>query len=139
MRRIWIPIVILIVLTAGGATVLRLHRVFGNEKRVTYADTRIDDAKPYNPKHITYEVFGPPGTVAEISYFDGNGDPQHAKAVPLPWTLDFPITQTTSAGSVIAQGNTDSIGCRILVDGVVKAEKTTHEVEAFTFCQLKSA
>jgi len=25
------------------------------------------------------------------------------------------------------------------VDGVVKAEKTMHEVEAFTFCQLKSA
>ena len=40
---------------------------------------------------------------------------------------------------VLAQGDSDSIGCRILVDGVVKAEKITHEVNAFTFCLLKAA
>jgi hypothetical protein len=53
--------------------------------------------------------------------------------------LEFPITPATAAASIVAQGDSDSIGCRILVDGVVKAEKTMHEVEAFTFCQLKSA
>ena len=117
----------------------RLHGVFGSEKRVSYSDTRINDTKPFNPKHVTYEVFGPPGTLAEISYFDANGDPQHLSGAHLPWSLEFPITQATSAASIVAQGDSDSIGCRILVDGVVKAEKTTHEVEAFTFCQLKSA
>lgn len=117
----------------------RLHGVFGSEKRVSYADTRIDDAKPFNPKHVLYEVFGPLGSEAEISYFDGNGEPQHIKGVQLPWTLDFAITQATSAASVVAQSDSDSIGCRISVDGVVKSEKTTHQVEAFTFCMLKSA
>ena len=42
-------------------------------------------------------------------------------------------------GSIAAQGNSDSIGCRILVDGVVKDEKVTHEVSAFTSCLLKAA
>ncbi len=116
----------------------RLHGIFGSEKRPSYGDTRIDTT-PSNPKHLRYEVFGPPGTVAEISYFGDNGDPQHVSGASLPWSLEFPITGAASIGSIAAQGDSDSIGCRILVDGVVKAEKVTHEVSAFTSCLLKAA
>ena len=77
--------------------------------------------------------------MAEISYFDVNGEPQHIKGVPLPWSLEFAITAATAIGNVLAQGDTDSIGCRITVDDVVKSEKTAQEVNAFTFCLLKSA
>ena len=42
-------------------------------------------------------------------------------------------------GNIVAQGDSDSIGCRIVVDGEVKAEKITNEVSAFTFCMLKAA
>ena len=117
----------------------RLHGIFGSERRPSYADTKINDAKPFNPKHLTYEVFGPPGTVADISYFDVNGDPQRLDGARLPWSLQFAITAATATGSIVAQGDSASIGCRILVDGVVKAEKTTHEVDAFTSCMLKAA
>ena len=117
----------------------RLHGIFGSEKQLSYSDTRVDDAQPFNPKHLRYEVFGPPGTVADISYFDGNGEPQHLKGAPLPWSLEFAITSATAAGDVIAQGDSDSIGCRIFVDDVVKTEKTTHETNAFAFCLLKAA
>ena len=128
----------LVVIGAAGLTVARLHGIFGSEKRPSYADTRVD-TKPFNPKHVTYEVFGPPGTAAQISYFDGNGDPQQADRAHLPWSLEFPITAATAIGSVVAQGDSDSIGCRIVVDGEVKAEKITHEVSAFTSCLLKAA
>ena len=47
----------------------RLHGIFGSEKRPSYADSKINDAKPFNPKQLTYEVFGPPGTVAEYQLF----------------------------------------------------------------------
>ena len=58
----------------------------------------------------------------------------------LPWSLEFPITTAASIGSIAAQGDTDTIGCRILVDGEVKAEKTVnHEVSSFTSCVLKAA
>ena len=117
----------------------RLHDIFGSEKRPSYANTKINDTKPFNPKHLTYEVFGPPGTVADISYFDVNADPQHVAGAHLPWSLKFAITGASALGSISAQGDSASIGCRIVVDGEVKAEKITHEVSAFTFCLLKAA
>jgi len=134
LRRVWIPLLIVVVIGAGGLTVSRLHGIFGSEKRPTYADSQINDAKPFDPKHLTYEVFGPPGTVARISYFDVNGDPQRLDGARLPWSLQFEFTQAAVVGSVVAQGDSESIGCRIVVDGEVKAEKITHEVSAFTFC-----
>ena len=77
--------------------------------------------------------------MALISYFDDNGAPRNLTGVSLPWSLEFAITAATGIGSVSAQGDTDSIGCRIVVDGVVKAEKITHEVSAFTSCMLKAS
>ena len=120
-------------------TVSRLHGVFGTDKSVSYGDTRNDETKPFNPKHLRYEIFGPPGTLADISYFDSNGDPQSLDGIRLPWSLEFPITAATGVGSIAAQGDSDSIGCRILVDGLVKAEKITDQVSAFTSCLLKAA
>jgi hypothetical protein len=128
-----------VVIVAGGFTVSRLHGIFGSERRTSYADTRIGEGKPFNPKHLTYEVFGSPGTVAKISYFDANGDPQHVDDAPLPWSYDISTTLPAIVGNILAQGDGNSIGCRIVVDGVVKAEKTVHETNAFTFCILKAA
>jgi hypothetical protein len=129
----------LVVIGAAGLTVARLHGIFGAEKRPSYADTKINDTKPFDPKQLTYEVFGPPGTVADISYFDVNGDPQRLDGAHLPWSLKFAITQAAVAGSLVAQGDSDSIGCRIVVDGEIKAERISNEVHAFTFCLLKAA
>lgn len=139
LRRIWIPLVILAVIAAGTFTVTRLDRVFGSEKRPSYADTPVNDIRPFNPKHLTYEVFGPPGTVATISYFDVNADPQRLEGAALPWSLEFETSEATAVGSVVAQGDSDSIGCRIVVDGEVKAQRISNEVNAFTFCLLKNA
>jgi hypothetical protein len=136
LKRIWIPLVIVAVVAAGGLTVSRLHGIFGSEKRQSYADTRINDSKPFNPKHVKYEVFGPPGTVADISYFDVNGEPQHINGMHLPWSFDISTTLPSVVGNVVAQGDSDTLGCRIIVDGAVRVEKITHELNAFTFCVL---
>ncbi len=130
----------MVVIGAGALTVSRLHGIFGSEDSTSYADTtKTDEAKPFNPKHLRYEIFGPPGTVADISYFDADGDPKHVDGASLPWSLELPVTAAASIGSIAAQGDTDSIGCRIVVDGVVKAEKISHEVGAFASCTLKAA
>jgi hypothetical protein len=139
LSRLWIPLVVVAVVAAGGLTVSRLHGIFGSEKSLSYGDTKNDKGKPYNPKRMKYEVFGPPGTAAQVSYFDENGDPQH-QDVTLPWSVDFPISAAAGIGSIAAQADSDTIGCRITVDGVVKAEKTaTHEVSSFVSCLLKAA
>ena len=140
LKRLWIPLVVLAVINAGGFAVSRLHGIFGSDRSIAYGDTRNDAAKPFNPKHLRYEIFGSPGTVAQISYFDGNGDPKFIDGVSLPWSLEFPISTAASVGSIAAQGDRDSIGCRILVDGVVKSEKLTeHEASSFASCILKAA
>lgn len=136
LKHAWIPLVILAVVIAGGITVTRLHGIFGSEKRPSYADTRQQDTKPFNPKHVQYQIFGPPGTTADISYFDVNGEPQHINGIPLPWTYDIATTLPSIVANVVAQGNSDTLGCRILVDGVVKAERISHELNAFTYCVL---
>jgi len=129
---------VLVVIGAGGFTVSRLHGIFGSERRPSYADTQVNDSKPFNPKRLTYEIFGSPGSVATISYFDIDGEPRFVHGASLPWSLQFAITSTT-VGSVVAQSDGDSIGCRILVDDEVKAEKVSTEVNAFTSCLLKAA
>jgi hypothetical protein len=139
LRRLWIPLLIAVVVGGGGLIVARLHGIFGSQKAPTYADSQTGDAKPFDPKHLTYEIFGPPGTVAKISYFDVNADPKRVEGARLPWSLTFAMTEATAVGSVVAQGDSDAIGCRIVVDGVVKAEKITHETSAFTSCALKAS
>lgn len=118
----------------------RLHGIFGSESRPAYVDSSVDESqRTYNPKKLTYEVFGPPGTVASISYFDANAEPQHISGASLPWSLQFPLTEASGLGSLLAQGDSDSIGCRIVIDGEVKAEKISNQVNAFTSCLLKAA
>jgi Mycobacterium membrane protein len=134
---VWIPLVIVAVIGAGGWTVSRLHGAFGSEKHQLYADTRVGGASSFNPKHMTYEVFGPPGTVASISYFDVDAEPRRVEGARVPWSVEFASTEATALAGVAAQGTGDSLGCRILVDGVVKAQKITHEASAFTSCKLK--
>ena len=139
LRRLWIPLVILIVVVAGAFAVTRLHGIFGSEKDLGYGDTKSDESKPFNPKHLRYEIFGAPGTKAQISYFDENGDPQYLDGESLPWSVEFPITTATGVGSIAAQGDSDTIGCRILIDDQVKSEKIVNQVSAFTSCLLKAA
>lgn len=139
LKRMWIPLIVIAVLAAGGLTVSRLHGIFGSEKPVPYGDTKADKGKPYNPKKMKYEVFGPPGTSAQVSYFDENGDPHH-EDVTLPWSTEFPISAAAGIGSIAAQADSDTVSCRITIDGVVKSENTTtHEVSSFTSCLLKAA
>lgn len=137
VRRLWIPLLIMSVIGAGGVTVSRLHGFFGSEQRPLYADSQSNNATRFDPKQLTYEVFGPPGTVATISYFDTDADPQRVTNARLPWSATLATTPQTSVESIAAQGDSDSIGCRIVLDGVVKAERTSHEVGAFVACRLK--
>ena len=41
--------------------------------------------------------------------------------------------------NVGAQGDSDTIECRILVNGVLKAAEISHEANAFAFRMLKAA
>ena len=127
-----------VVVAVAGFTVYRLHGIFASEDVTSTPSGGENEIVPFNPKHVVLEVFGPPGTVATITYLDVNAQPQKAVAVPLPWAYDTTTTQPAVFVNVAAQGDSDSIGCRIKIDDVVKDERTVNTLNAFTYCLDKS-
>jgi hypothetical protein len=139
LRRFWLPLLALAATLIGVFVVSRLHGVFGSDNETTREGSGIlRDAAPFNPKRVIYEVFGPAGAVATINYLDLSANPQSVKQAPLPWSLTLDTNSPATSPILLAQGNAESIGCRITVDGKVKDEKTGYGVDAFTFCQVRS-
>jgi hypothetical protein len=87
---------------------------------------------------VVIEVFGAPGTVATITYLDVDAQPQRVDNATLPWSYDTTTTKPAVFVNVSAQGDTNSIGCRIKIDDAVKDERTVNQLNAFTYCLDKS-
>jgi hypothetical protein len=138
LTRWWMLLVAIVVLAVAGLAVYRLHGVFGSNHNTSTGGALSDEIVPFNPKHIVLEVFGPPGTVATINYLDVNAQPQRADDVILPWSYDITTTQPAAFVNVMAQGNSDSLGCRITIDDVVKDERQVNALNAYTYCLDKS-
>jgi flagellar basal body-associated protein FliL len=139
VKRAWIPLLVVVVVAIAGLCVYRLHGVFGKTELTRPGMGLANDTKPFNPKRVTYEIFGAEGTVATINYLDLTAQPQEVKNTTLPWSLTLTTTAPAASANIVAQGDSDSIGCRITVNDVVKDEKTSNEVNAQTFCLVKSA
>lgn len=137
-RRAWIPLVLLVVLTVSAFGVLRLHRIFGSQDLNANAGAGIEIVQ-FNPKVVTYEVFGPAGTTASINYWDAEANTHQVNAAPLPWSYTISTTLPSVSANIMAQGDGNQIGCRITVDGVVREEKRVDGVNAQTYCLVKSA
>jgi hypothetical protein len=137
MRR-WMFLVAVLVIAIAGFAVYRLNGIFGSKDVTSTPSGAANDIVPFNPKHVVLEVFGPPGTVATITYLDVNAQPQLADHATLPWAYDTTTTQPAVFVNVSAQGDSASIGCRIKIDDVVKDERSVNTLNAFTYCLDKS-
>ena len=138
LLRQWMLLVAVFVIAVAGFAVYRLNGIFGSQDVVSTPSGAANEIVPFNPKRVVMEVFGPPGTVATITYLDVNAQPQRVDAVTLPWAYDTTTTQPAVFVNVSAQGDTHSIGCRIKIDDVVKDERTVTTLNAFTYCLDKS-
>ncbi|MFV8246960.1 MmpS family transport accessory protein [Mycolicibacterium peregrinum] len=134
----WTVLVAIVVLLVAGFVVNRLHGIFASHDVTSTPSGSVNDIVPFNPKHVVIEVFGPPGTVATITYLDVNAQPQRADDVALPWAYDTTTTQPAVFVNVQAQGDSSSIGCRIKIDDVIKDERTVNTLNAYTSCLDKS-
>jgi len=137
LRRTWLPILIVVAVAVGGVAINQLRSVFGSHP-VVVTPRGSDSAADFNPKVVTYEVFGS-GSAAVINYLDLDGKPQRVANAALPWTLRLTTTDPSASPNLLAQGDGHSISCRITVDDVVKDERTAMGVNAETFCLVKSA
>lgn len=136
--RRWMVLVAVVVIAIAGFAVYRLNGIFGSQDVTSTPSGGANEIVPFNPKHVVLEVFGAPGATATITYLDVNAQPQRVDAAPLPWAYDTTTTQPSVFVNVAAQGDTNSIGCRIKIDDAVKDERTANTVNAYTFCLDKS-
>jgi hypothetical protein len=148
LTRFWVVLVIVAVVAISGFCVYRLRGIFGVHGNTFGGGAVSEDIKPFNPKVLTLEVWGPPGSVATVNYLDKDSKPQQALNVPLPWSAVLTTTQPSLPANLVAQGSGAWIACKITLDDndgrgpIVKATNqspTNETVQAFTFCLNKSA
>ena len=138
LSRRWMVLVAIVVVAVAGFAVYRLNGIFGSQDVVSTPNGADNNTEPFNPKHVVMEVFGPPGTTATITYLDVNAQPQRVDNAVLPWAYDTTTTQPAVFVNISAQGDSDSIGCRIKIDDAVKDERTANTLNAYTYCLDKS-
>lgn len=139
LKRAWVPLVVVVAVVLGGVTVDRLRGVFGSEAIFTATGSSAEPLEPSHLKQVAYEVYGRSDTTGSVSYLDKDAQPEQANFTALPWTFTIMTTVPAVMANVVAQGNSDIIGCRITVDGVVKDEQSSAGHHAQTSCLVKAA
>lgn len=137
LKRAWIPLLLIVVLAVSGLVVSRLHKMFASADLNAGAGAGIEIVQ-FNPKILVYDVYGPPGTMAQISYFDADAN-VHLLNASLPWSTTVSTTLPSVSANLMAQSDSDEIGCRVTVNGIVREEKTANGTNAQTYCLVKSA
>ncbi|MDT5124643.1 MAG: hypothetical protein QOG79_3834 [Mycobacterium sp.] len=137
LKKIWIPLVLIVVLAISGLVVSRLHKMFASQDLNANAGAGIEIVQ-FNPKVMVYDVYGPPGSTAQIGYFDPDAN-VHSITATLPWSVTLSTTLPSVSASLVARSDTDQIGCRVTVNGTVREEQSANGVNAQTYCLVKSA
>ena len=139
-KKVWIPLLLVVVIALGSYVVLRVRASFGATANASSHDTNADNTKPFNPKHITYEVTAPSGGRVSVNYLDQDGQPHLVENAPLPWSYTIVTTLPSMSANIVAQGDTGmrNIRCRVIVDGQVRDDRTINEYDPFIYCLVKS-
>ena len=138
LKRWWIPLVLIVVLSVSGLAVTRLHKVFGSQDLNANSGAGIKIVQ-FNPKVVKYEIFGAPGSTANINYWDADANTHQLNNVPLPWSVTLSTTLPTVSANIMAQTDGGHIGCRITVDGELREHQSSDGHNAQTYCLVKSA
>ncbi|OBK59865.1 MmpS family protein [Mycobacterium colombiense] len=134
------PLLLVVVISLGAYAVVRIRDTFGANAAVASGDGNADNTKPFNPKHITYEITGGPGGSVDVNYLDENGQPHLVDSAPLPWSFTVVTTLPSMSANVVAQGSTavDALRCRVIVDGQVRDDRRSDDYQPFIYCLVKS-
>jgi hypothetical protein len=131
------PLLFVVVLSLSSVAISRLHKVFASHDPNANAGMGIEIVQ-FNPKAIGYEAFGPPGTTADINYWDAEANVHQVNDVPLPWAYTVVTVLPAVQANMTVQGSSDQIGCRIKIDDHLLDERRAIGGNAQTFCLVKS-
>jgi hypothetical protein len=135
------PLLLVVVISLGAYAVVRIRDTFGANAAVASADGNADNTKPFNPKHITYEITGTSGESVDVDYLDENGQPHRVDAAPMPWSYTIVTTLPSMSANVVAQDTrtgVDALRCRVIVDGQVRDDRRSDDYQPFIYCLVKS-
>lgn len=134
------PLLLVVLISLGACAVFRIRDAFGAHGEVTAGEAGADNTKPFNPKHITYEITGRSGGTVDVDYLDENGQPHLVGSAPLPWSYTIVTTLPSMSANIVAQGSTDvdALRCRVIVDGQVRDDRRSEEYRPFIYCLVKS-
>ncbi|ORV45591.1 hypothetical protein AWC02_13080 [Mycolicibacter engbaekii] len=138
-KRAWVPVVVALAALAGTVAVVNLRGAFGSDEIFRWDGSGSRPIASINEKRIVYEIFGPDGSTGGVSYLNEQTQPVEARFTQLPWTYTITTTSPAVIGNVVAQGDGDSIGCRITVNGAIKDEHLATGHHAQVFCLVKAA
>lgn len=137
LARLWLPLVAVVAVSVGALGMWQVHQMSAPGPVLTVNPPQAPEQ--FTSKKLTYEVFGSVGEGALLSYLDIDGHPHTVELGALPWTHDETTMLTVVSGSISVQVRGDYVGCRILVDDVVRDEHTNTRPNADITCRVKSA
>src|ERR1700692_3125945 len=138
LKRVWIPLLLVVVLSVSTLVVTRLHKVFASQNLNANSGAGIKIVQ-FNPKVVKYDILGPPGSTANINYWDADANTHQINNAPLPWSTTISTTLPAVSANIMAQSDGSVINCKITGDGVVRDQQNPDGHNAQTFCLVKSA
>src|SRR6202040_686373 len=117
-------LLLVVVLSVSGLVVTRLHKVFGSQDLNANAGAGIKIVQ-FNPKVVKDEVDGPPGSTANINYWDADANTPQVNNAPLPWSYPISTTLPAVSANIMAQTDAGYIGYRITVDGELREHRSS--------------
>ena len=137
LARAWLPLVIVTAIALGALCMWKVHQA--SAPGPVLAVNPPQAPEEFTPKRLTYELFGDVGTGGMLDYIDIDGHPHKVDLTTLPWSHTETTTLTVVSGSISAQVNGGQVGCRMLVDDVVRDEESATRQDADVTCRVKSA
>jgi hypothetical protein len=137
LAKTWLPLVAVVAVALGALCMWKVHQA--SAPGPVLAVNGPQAPEEFVPKQLTYELFGSLGDGGMLSYIDLDGHPHKVDLTSLPWSHTETTTLTVVSGSISAQVHGGQLGCRMLVNGVVRDEQSATRQDADVTCRVKSA
>jgi hypothetical protein len=137
LAKAWLPLVTVVVLALGALCMWKVHQ--SSAPGPVLAVNPPQAPEEFTPKRLTYELFGDVGSGGLLDYIDIDGHPHEINLTDLPWSHTETTTLTVVSGSISAQVHGGQVGCRMLVNDVVRDEQSATRQDADVTCRVKSA
>jgi hypothetical protein len=137
LSKTWLPLVAVVAVALGALCMWKVHQASAPGPVLTVNGPQAPEE--FVPKQLTYELFGSLGDGGMLSYIDIDGHPHKVDLTSLPWSHMETTTLTVVSGSISAQVHGGQVGCRMLVNGVVRDEQSATRQDADVTCRVKSA